>query len=106
MSADFTELNLVKQAEERSIKNIQDAEKRGEMLVKTVEHELINYEKKAISDLNAKLGQQYQIEETKAKARAKEIKAEGEKEAERLKQDVKPRMPKAIEHIVKSVING
>ena len=103
---DFKDLQLIKEAEDKSIKSIQAAKKKAEKIIADAEHNVIAFEKKEIAELTAKLEQEYQLEEKKAKQKAKKIKEEGEIEAQQLKQAIQAKIPMAVEHIVKAVMGG
>ena len=106
VGTDFKDLKLVKQAETAAIKRIEKAQNKVEALIANAERELIEYEEKSLASLKAKLNRKFEVEEIKAKKGANNIRAEGENEAEQLKQEVQERMPKAVEHIVKTVISS
>jgi vacuolar-type H+-ATPase subunit H len=104
--ADFKDLQLIKESEERAIKAVITAKKKAERIIASAEHDMKAFEEKALVDLNAKLEREYQLEEEKAKSGAIKIKEDGNKQAEQLKSEVQVRMPKAVEYIVKSVMGS
>ena len=104
--ADFQELELIKQAENKAVTDIINAKKRAEKVVADTEQQVLDHEQKALSVQAASLEKEYKLGEQKAIEEAKKIKAEGEAEAKQIKDSTQSRMPKAAERIVKSVIKG
>jgi vacuolar-type H+-ATPase subunit H len=105
IGADFQDLELVKTAEKKSIQSIEVANKKAEKLIANAEQEIKSYLQKSLENLKSKLDSEFLAAEKQAKAQAKKIKAEGEKEANILKEQTKGKVPKAIEYIVGAVIN-
>ncbi len=104
-ATDFKDLELVKQAEEKAMLDIQNAKKRAEKILVAANQGIIAHKVKTISELTAKLERQYKQDEKKAIHQAEKIKGDGELEAEKLKKEVLGRIPKAVDHIVKTIIN-
>ena len=104
--ADFKDLKLIKDAEEKSLSSLKLTEKRAERLLADTEQKFSHHEKRSIADLSAKLDEQFKAEEQRAKDQATKVKADGQREAEARKQEIRVRMPQAVEHIVKAVIQG
>lgn len=102
---DFKDLEMVKAAEESAIHSIENASRRAEKIVVKAKQDIIKNEEQAIAQLTAKLEKEYKIKEEKAKREAKMIKAKGDEEANRLKQEVMSRVPNAVEYVVKIVIS-
>ena len=95
---------LVKQTETKSISDIENAKKQAELIVSKAEQEITVNRQKAISDLKAKIDSEFKSEESKVKVEANKIISDGELEAEKLKQEIRGRIPQAVEHIIKSII--
>ena len=95
---------MVKQTEMKSTSDIENAKKQAEVIVSTAEQKITAYEQKAISDLKAKLDAEFKTEENKAKSEAQKIITDGKTAADKLKQDIRGRIPQAVEHIIKSII--
>jgi vacuolar-type H+-ATPase subunit H len=104
VGADFRDLELIKKAEDSSIQEIERSKKQAELKLAKEKQRSSNFERKAIADLKSRLDKQFKVEENKAMAEAKKIKADGEVEAEALKQKVRPRIPQAVDYIVKAII--
>jgi vacuolar-type H+-ATPase subunit H len=104
IGADYQDLERVKSMEEKSIKDIQNAESQAERILIDTEKGIQTKRKAAIEDLTKRLELFFNQEEQKAKEEAKKIKADGELESEKLKQDVKARIPDAVKQIVEAVI--
>lgn len=102
--ADFKDLELVKSAEDKSILDIQNAEKQAEKIIIDAERNFLAYENKSLNELSARLEEEYKREEQKAIEEAKKIKINGEAEAEQLKNQIQPKMPAAVDYIVKAII--
>jgi vacuolar-type H+-ATPase subunit H len=105
VGADFKDLELVKRAEKESIQGIASANKKAESLIAKSELAIKAYEEKAISDLKKKLDKEFSLLEQQAIAQAKKIKAEGEKEANDLKQKTRGNVPRAVDYIVSNIVN-
>jgi vacuolar-type H+-ATPase subunit H len=103
-ATEFRDLELVKQTEMKSISDIENAKKQAELIVSKAEQDISANEKKAISDLKAMLDADFKTQENKAKSEANKIISDGESEAEKLKQEIRGRIPQAVEHIMKSII--
>jgi vacuolar-type H+-ATPase subunit H len=106
VGADFTDLERIKNAENKSINDIDIAEKNAEKIIEDAEKSIIQQRKKSSTDLKLKLDEEYKIEEQKAIEEAKRIKSEGDAEAQRLKEQVQIRITNAVDRIVISVIGG
>jgi vacuolar-type H+-ATPase subunit H len=106
VGADFTDLERVKSAENKSILDIEGAEKNAEKIIDDAEKSITQHRTKSSADLKSKLDEEYRIEEQKAIEEAKKIKTEGDAEAQRLKEQVHIRIPNAVDRIVKAVIGG
>ncbi len=106
VATDFKDLDLVKRAEENSIRNIENAKKKADRIIAFTNQNLIDQKEKYISDLTKKLNLLYKSEENKAKSEAEKIKAEGKVEEEQLKQKVRDRMPKAVDYIVNKIVGN
>lgn len=104
--ADFRDLELVKKAEDRSMRDQHKAEKNAKRSLASTEHNFQAYEEKTIAGLLEKLEEEYKLEEKKVLSKAKTIKAEGDTEAEMLKSEVSQRTADAAAYIVKAVITG
>ena len=105
VGADFKDLELVKQTEDKAIQDIERSKKQAELSIGKGQRKLSDFESKAIADLKAKLDQQFKFEEKAAISQATKIKAEGEGEASALKERVKPRIPQAVDIIVNAIIS-
>ena len=101
---EFRDLEMVKQTEMKSNSDIENAKKQAELIISKAEQEITANEQNAISNLKAKLDAEFKTEENKAKSEAKKIITDGESEAEKLKQEIRGRIPQAVEHIMKSII--
>jgi vacuolar-type H+-ATPase subunit H len=106
VGADFTDLERIKSAENKSLKDIEGAEKNAEKIIVDAESSIIQHRKTSSADLKSKLDEEYKVEEQKAIEEAKRIKAEGDAEAQRLKEQVHIRIPSAVDQIIKAVIGG
>ena len=104
-ATDFKDLEMIKLAEDKAVKSINNAHTRAEKIIAKAKQDVIKYEEQAIAQLTTKLEKEFKIKEKKATQEAQMIKSKGEEEAKRLKQEVMNRVPKAVEYIVQTIIS-
>ncbi len=104
VGVDFSDLERVKRAEDKSIKDLAAAEKNADKIMNDAIVNFNQYKNKMLTDLKLKLDQELKFEEQKAIEEAKKTRAEGELEAQSLEDQVQAYIPSAVEHIVKAVI--
>lgn len=104
VGADFKDLELVKQAENKSIQEIANASKRANKIIAKAKQDILENQNKSISELKNKLDKKFELDENKAKAEALNIIKKGDEEANNLKQELMGRVPEAVEYIVNAII--
>ena len=100
------EVEKVKKAEKDVLKEIDDAEKKKEWIIKKADGKAFLERDMLIS--KAKIdGEKLKKEKgEKANADAEKIKLESEKKAKRMEEKTKEKIPEAVEYIVKKVVGG
>lgn len=100
------EVEKVKKAEKEALKNIDDAEKKKEWMIKKAEEKASLERDMLISKVKIDGEKLKKKTEEEAKNEAENIKLDAKKDAKRMEEKAKEKIPEAVDYAVKKVIGG
>ena len=100
------EVEKVKKTEKDGLKEIDDAEKKKEWMIKKAEEKASLERDMFISKAKIDGEKLKKKTEEEAKNEAGNIKLEAKKEAKRMEEKTKEKIPEAVDYIVKKVVGG
>jgi vacuolar-type H+-ATPase subunit H len=101
-----TEIEKLKQFEIQSIQRVEEAKKKAKLEIEKTEYMIKQMRSQELANLKKKLSELEAQAENKAKVEAENIKNQGIKDAEDIKNKVSPRISKAVDYIVQRIVGG
>jgi vacuolar-type H+-ATPase subunit H len=101
-----TEIEKLKESEAMALKRVEEAKKKAKMEIANSEKKIKKVRSQELAKLKQRVSELEVRAEKEAKIEAEGIKEKGIKDAEETKTKVSPRIPNAVNFIVKRIVGG